>query len=262
MADRTTGSRPSKKEAGGVQSLARALEVLEVLQQEGQARVDALAQFHGVHKTTTLRLLQTLERFGYVARGQDRGEFRLGLKFYEMGVTVSERLGLLIAARPVMRDLAASTGETIDLAVCEGYGMLLIESMTERATGPVGTKVGHRAPATCTTTGKNFLASLTTEDLDRFLQSQELPRLGPKSIVCHDRLLEDLDRVRSLGYATNDEESDAGLRFVGVPVPRPGWTNCPTLILGAPSTRLPRRDFPYVADMLHAAAEQIIASIA
>jgi DNA-binding IclR family transcriptional regulator len=242
--------------------LARALELLDQLQREGAARVDSLAQLQGVHKTTTLRLLQTLERYGYVTRGQDRGEFRLGLKLYELGFTVGERLGLLTSARPIMRELALATGETIDLAVCEGDSMVLIESIAARASGPVGTRVGQRVPATCTTAGKNYLASLSADTIERILPPRDLPRLGPKSIVQRERLLAELDQVRARDYATNDEESDAGLRFVGVPIHISGSPNALTLILGAPQRRLPRRDFPYVADLLRPAGERIASEIA
>ena len=103
MHEKAQRSRPRSGSAGSIQSLTRALELLEALHECDYARVDELARLHGVHKTTTLRLLQTLERFGYVARGRDRGEFQLGLKLYRMGSIVGERLHLLRAARQPTR---------------------------------------------------------------------------------------------------------------------------------------------------------------
>src|SRR5688572_2015207 len=95
-------SKPSRipPDAGPVQSVMRALELIDALQRVESAEVGELATLHGVHRSTTLRLLQTLERFGYVTRGRGRGEFRLGLRLYELGLAASEQNDLLSAARP------------------------------------------------------------------------------------------------------------------------------------------------------------------
>jgi DNA-binding IclR family transcriptional regulator len=61
-----------------VQSVRRALELMDALQRVESAEIGELARLHDVHRSTTLRLLHTLEQFGYVTRGDARGEFRLG----------------------------------------------------------------------------------------------------------------------------------------------------------------------------------------
>ncbi len=217
---------------------------------------------HGVHKTTTLRLLQTLEQFGYVARFRGRGEFQLGLRCRELAAVVDSRMARLSSARTVMNDLAIATGETIDLAVYESGAMVLIESIAGRPAGRVGVSVGTRVPATCTTTGKLRLASMPASELERVLSTQGMAQRGPKSITDRGHFLAELERVRALGYATNDEESDAGMRFVGVVIDVPDIADCAALILGAPMRRLPRSEFPFIAEMLRAASEKIAASVA
>ena len=84
-------SRRTSRDTGPVQSVTRALELIDALQRVESAEVGDLAGMHGVHRSTTLRLLQTLERFGYVTRGQARGEFRRGLRLYELGLAASEQ---------------------------------------------------------------------------------------------------------------------------------------------------------------------------
>ncbi len=248
--NRHSGSDP-------VQSVARALELLDVLQRQESATISELAELQGVHRATTLRLLQTLERFGYVTRGEHRGEFRLGLKLYEMGAVYAERSDLLQAARPMMRHLALKTGETIDLALYHNDATLLIESIAARPGVRVGSDIGRRSSPTCTTTGKLHFAALPWADVEQMLAIHGLPRLGPKSITDPQRFHAELERVRSNGYAVNDEETDPDVRFVGVRIKLPGDRSTPSLILGAPKHRLSLAAIPGVATMLADAAEQI-----
>lgn len=240
-----------------VQSVARALELLEALRERESVTIAELAQVQGVHRATTLRLFQTLERFGYVARGETRGEFRLGLKAFELGALFAERDDLLRAARPMMRHLAAATGETVDLALYENGDMLLIESIAARPTQRVGSPVGRRVAAACTTTGKLRFASMPVDEVDDVLAARGLPRVGPKSITSREALLAEVARVRQMGYAVNDEETDVNVRFVGVSIDLPNDPRMPCLILGAPAHRLPLSSVPRVAKLLRDAAGRI-----
>jgi len=245
-----------------VQSVKRALELIDALQRVESAEVGELAELHGVHRSTTLRLLQTLERFGYVTRGQGRGEFRLGLRLFELGLAASEQNELLGAARPIMRALAETTGETIDLTLCEDGEMVMLESVAARPFGRVGIDVGRRVAAPGTTAGKLRLAALSARDAEQVVGRHGLPRLGPRSITDPDRYLAELETVRATGYAINDEETDAGVRFVGVRIDLAAGTPGPALVLGAPKHRLPCDDYPRIAAMLADAARRIAAIVA
>ncbi len=255
----TRPSSTSSKSAAGdpVQSVGRALELLEVLRHRPTATISELASQQGVHRATILRLLQTLERYGYVSRGASRGEFRLGLKCYELGAIFGDRFDLLRAARPTMRLLAAETGETIDLALYDRGEVLLIESIAARPLARVGSPVGRRSRATCTTTGKVHLAALDPHELEEILSMYGLPRQGPKTITNRDQFAAELARIRDVGYAVNDEETDANVRFVGVPIEYPDGPWRAGLILGAPAHRLSLGSVPGVARLLQTAARRI-----
>jgi DNA-binding IclR family transcriptional regulator len=94
------------------------------------------------------------------------------------------------------------------------------------------------------------------------VRNSGLPRVGPKSITDLARYLAELDQVRANGYAINDEETDAGVRFVGVRIHLPALAVGPALVLGAPRHRLPKDAYPRVAALLEAAARQIAAAVA
>ena len=175
--------RPRRTPRGtsAVQSVMRATRVDRSLAARRIGQRGELASLHGVHRSTTLRLLQTLEHFGYVSRGQARGEFRLGLRLYALGLAVSEQNELLAAARPIMRDLAESTGETIDLTLCDQGDMILLES------SPAGLARSDRSRARMaspgTTAGKLYLASLPPYDVERLVTGAWSRGSAPKSIT-------------------------------------------------------------------------------
>ena len=249
-----SASITAKPDRDPVQSVSRALEILDVLHHQPVATIAELAARQGVHRATTLRLLQTLERGGYVSRGEHRGEFRLGVKVFELGRAFEDRSDLLRAARPMMRHLAQKTGETIDLGVCHDHETLLLESIALRPGARVGSTVGRRHAATCTTTGKLHLSMLSRHDVIGILARQGLPRIGPKSITDPASFLAQLATVRENGYAVNDEETDANVRFVGVPITMPGSQSTSSLILGAPADRLTNSEIPRIARLLQEAA--------
>jgi DNA-binding IclR family transcriptional regulator len=254
--------RRTPRDTGPVQSVKRALELIDALQRVESADIGELADLHGVHRSTTLRLLQTLERFGYVTRGHGRGEFRLGLRLFELGLAASEQNELLGAARPIMRDLAEATGETIDLTLCDDGEMVMLESVAARPFGRVGIDVGRRVAAPGTTAGKLRLAAQPARDAERLVGKHGLPRIGPNSITDPHRYLAELETVRATGYAVNDEETDAGVRFVGVRIDLMAGQPVPALVLGAPKHRLPCEDYPRIAALLADAARRIAAIVA
>src|SRR3978361_663200 len=73
-----TGSTDSPEAAPGVQSVDRALTILDILARLGEAGVTEIAGELGVHKSTAFRLVATLETHGMVEQNEGRGKYRLG----------------------------------------------------------------------------------------------------------------------------------------------------------------------------------------
>ena len=113
----TTESRAS----GGVQSVDRAISVLEILARRGSAGVSEVAAVIGVHKSTAFRLLNALERRGLVEQTDDRGKYELGFGIVRLASSVPRRLNLVKQARPICEELATCLGETVNLAVIRSH---------------------------------------------------------------------------------------------------------------------------------------------
>src|SRR5947209_19284997 len=106
---------------GGVQSVDRAISVLEILARRGEARVTEVAAELSVHKSTAFRLLGALEERGLVEQDRDRGKYRLGFGMIRLAGAVSGRMDVTRYGRPVCARLARETGETVNLAVAHAH---------------------------------------------------------------------------------------------------------------------------------------------
>src|SRR6476646_7313009 len=98
---------------GGVQSVDRAISVLEILARSGGAGVSEVAADIGVHKSTAFRLLGALEARGLVEQNQDRGKSQLGSGVLRLASAIPGRLDLVRQGRPILDELAAEFDETV-----------------------------------------------------------------------------------------------------------------------------------------------------
>src|SRR5262245_40771747 len=117
-------STRDSESSGGVQSVDRAVSVLEILAREGNAGVSEVAAEIGVHKSTAFRLLAALEERDLVEQNSERGKYQLGFGVLRLANAIPARLDLVRQAGPVLDDLAHRVDETINLAVVrENYSV-------------------------------------------------------------------------------------------------------------------------------------------
>jgi hypothetical protein len=79
-------------------------------------------------------------------------------------------------------------------------------------------EIPGRASAHCSALGKVLLSGLSVEDLDRFLEEDELVALTPHTIVDKDLLRARIEQIRVQGHGTYDRELDLHMRCVTVPI--------------------------------------------
>ena len=204
--------------SGGVQSVDRAVSVLEILAHRGEAGVSEVAADIGVHKSTAFRLLAALEERELVEQTQERGKYRLGFGILRLASAVPGRLDVTQQARPVCEQLAAQLGETVNIAVRRLHFVVNLD----QARGPsaVGAHnwVGELTPLHATSSGKILLAFMTPEERHDVLASSGFARLTPHTITSQRELEAHVDAAARDGYASSIEELEEGLNAVAAPV--------------------------------------------
>src|SRR4051794_13942406 len=174
----------SEAEATGsasVQSVDRALTILELLAREGEAGVTEIAGDLGVHKSTAFRLLATLESHRLVEQVGARGRSRLGVGTLRLAGATTARLDLVTEARPVCRQLAADTGETVNITVRSETSALYLDQVAGSSALQSHNWVGQHIPLHATSNGKVLISELTEAELK--LAVRELPRLTDKTVT-------------------------------------------------------------------------------
>lgn len=202
-----------------VRPVAKALDILGAFDYEHQELgVTELAHKLSLHKNNVFRLLATLETRGYVEQEKKSGNYRLGLKTFEVGNVFLHRLGIRRPARPIIEELVRRCNETACLAVLDRLGVVYISIFETAHPVRVVPRLGHRLPACCTASGKVQLAFESQDRLEDLFGDRPLPKLTEKTITDFDRLREHLAEVAHQGYAVDNEELEYGVCSVAAPV--------------------------------------------
>ena len=171
--------------------------ILEILARSGESGVTEIAAALEVHKSTAFRLVATLEQHGLVEQVEGRGKYRLGVGLLRLAGATSARLDVVQEARPLCKQLAASTGETVNLATLSGHSALYLDQVASSSALQPHNWVGQHIPLHATSNGKVLLAWLPEEELDELLG--RLPAFTGATITTKPRFKRALAVVRDAG---------------------------------------------------------------
>jgi DNA-binding IclR family transcriptional regulator len=236
-----------------VQSVDRALTILEILARRGDAGVTDIGLELGVHKSTAFRLLAVLESKGFVEQSVDRGTYRLGFGIVRLAGATAARLDLSRAGRQACEQLAAAVGETVNVAILDDGGAVNISQAHGGASVAVLDWVGRRTPLHATSSGKVLLAFAPVPLRDDLVE-RPLERFTPATITDAAALAADLAEVRSRGWAVTQEELEAGLTAVAAPIRAADGQVVAAISVSGPVYRLTAGSLPDVAKKVVAAA--------
>ncbi len=207
------------------QPILRAARVLELLaSQKAPMRLSQISRALGISKSSLLGVLSALEHLGWLQRESASGSYRIGAGLLELSRKAFGEWDLPIVAKPLMEQLAESLGESIFLGVVQEEHMVILACVEGRGQMSVTSSPGTRLPLLAAATGKILLAGMSHEQARQLLETHTLPKFTERSICDPTRFMEEVQRARSLGYATDDEEYLRGIRAVAAPLQHGGLT--------------------------------------
>ena len=198
-------------------SLAKGIKVMELLAEQKHLTVSGVARMLGTNRAASHRFLATLREIGYVEKDEE-DRYRLTFKVFELGMKVANRFEIRQIARPLMQQLALASGETVNLGLFDGKGILHVDKIDSLEILRMDSPIGSRAPAYCTALGKAILAFLPRDEFERFLSRVTFKPHGPNTITTKKNFRLAVEDIRNRGYAVDDQEMSAGLRCVAAPV--------------------------------------------
>ncbi|MGH3357313.1 MAG: IclR family transcriptional regulator [Nocardioidaceae bacterium] len=222
------------RRTGGVQSIARAFSLLELVAANGGVMgLSQLAQTSELPLPTIHRLVRTLVDLGYLRQEPSR-QYALGPRLLIFAESTSTMLNSV--AIPHLHRLVDELGESANLAMLDGDQIVYVAQVPGRHSMRMFTEVGARVLPHCTAVGKALLADWDLADVRALLSRTGMPRHTENTIVDADEFVVALERTREHGYSTDDGEQEVGVHCVGVAVPGAG---VPLAIsVSGPATRM------------------------
>ena len=228
-------------EAGktAIQVVERMMNLLDALaEHEESASLKVLAEQTSLHPSTAHRILNDIVACRMVERG-DGGTYRLGLRLLELGNLVKARLSVREAAQAPMRALHKLTGETVNLSVRQGDEIVYVDrAYSERSGMQVVRAIGGRAPLHLTSVGKLFLASDDASQVRAYVTRTGLSGHTRNSITDLSKLEVELNQVRQLGNAKDNEELELGVSCLAAGILDDTGKLVAGLSLSAPTDRI------------------------
>jgi DNA-binding IclR family transcriptional regulator len=202
-----------------INSILRASNILRCfLGEKAHYKISELARQLEMDRSTTYRLLLSLEKCGLVEKNEKTGEYSLGLAAFEIGNTYLRQMDFFLISKPVMMDLAAKLQETVHLAVLSGTEIVYVDKVDSPRTLGVMSKIGQRGSLHSTALGKVLLAFLPEAESSRMVKQIKLTPFTANTISSRAKLMDELKKVRKQGYAFDFRESEQGVECISAPI--------------------------------------------
>ena len=208
----------TQKEAH-VKSIERAFLIVDALAEEPREHsLTELAATLGWPKSTVHGVLSTLVQYRYVEQSEETGRYRLGIRFFELGVKVGQMWDIRSIAMPYMQKLNAELGEMVQLGTEDHGEILYLEKLDSAHLIRIVSEIGGRLPIHCTGLGKAMLAYMPQAKIKRIIRENGLTSYTQNTITSVAALEREMLKIREQGYAIDDGEIMLGLRCVAAPI--------------------------------------------
>jgi IclR family pca regulon transcriptional regulator len=212
-----------QQQTGHSQSLERGLAILSTFKSDRPVLgVSELGREIGLSRSTTHRYVATLAMLGYLQQDPATKKYQLGPRVLDLGFSAIHSMELREISAPHLQQLSDQTGFTVNMAILDGSDIVYIERCRSARAGQreidLNLHIGSRLPAYCTSMGKILLAFQPRHERDALIETVDLRPRGPNTLTARRALGAELERVRELGLAINNEELAYGLRSIAAPV--------------------------------------------
>ncbi len=244
-----------------VLSLARGLRVIEAFDGHPQGlSIADIARSTELSRAAVRRLLITLELLGYIE--SNGRKYRLRHRALRLGMSYLSSSSLATASQPAVQKITDDLGESSSVCVLDGDEVLCVAGAVRRGLKSLDVSTGRRLPVHCTAAGRVLLAALPEGQSAAQLERIDLKALTAKTVVSRESLVRDIRRVREQGFSIIDEELEAGIRALAVPIVSKEGRVAGSLGVGALASRvslgdLQSRFLPVLRDQARAIGQSI-----
>ncbi|GAC1346845.1 MAG: IclR family transcriptional regulator [Acetobacteraceae bacterium] len=237
---RRRGRPPSSsaEPSGDVQSLDRAIALLEALAGEEGLGLSEIGRQTQLPPSTVHRLLTTLQRRGLVSHDPDTGLWAIGVGLFRIGSAYLRIRKLPEIARPVIRSLLHAVGETVNITQLDERKIVCVAQAESHAPVRAFFRLGRLLPVHASAAGKAILAAGSDEFCRELLEGAPLERFTANTHGSRKSLLADVAEVRRRGWAFDDEEHTIGMQCVSAAITNEWAEPAGAISISAPASRM------------------------
>lgn len=226
-----------------LQTVEKALTVLEAIANEGELGVKDISERLGLARSTSHRMLATLEKLEYIVQNEQTGKYRPGVKIVQMGATILMNMNVVKECRPYLEELSHETDETTHLSIYNHGVITFVDKVVGKNPATVTSLIGQNRPAYVSASGKVLLSYLSDEKLQEYIENCGFEPVTPYSITDKENLKDYLRKVREQGYAEDEQEAEEGLVCYAAPLRgRNGNVIAAISVSGPPSRLIHNKD--------------------
>ena len=246
-------------EESGNKAVSRALKIIELLSRSKMnLRLQQIAQETDLPESTALRLLNTLKATRYVQQDPNTKQYYMTFKIPYLGQLISSKMSIREVVRPYLQNLSETCKESSCLVVEQDSEALYVDY----AEGPDNMLktlhlIGHVAPLHCTGVGKLLLQNYSKSELDFYVEKTGLAPLTSNSISDKEALIRELKKIRTEGWAIDDEECEEGVRCVAAPILDQMGSVIASISVTGPASRITPERVPGIRDHVMKTAAEV-----
>lgn len=238
-----------------IKSSQKTLRILELFTYyEGKTiSLSELTNLSGMPKPTVNRIITTLVHEGFLSQEHKKGSYSVGPKLVQLSYMIRNKIQIKDIAMPHLADLYNKVDEMVSLYTWDGREMFLVETIMTNHNLAVMPTPGNR-PLYCMTPGKLFLATMTEQQLDAYLNETKLTPYTASTITDVSILKKQLRAIAREGIAYNDEEYMLGIRGIAGAINNSEGIVSYCVTVAGPSVRLnPIKMMEYSQEVKHCA---------
>lgn len=242
-----------------VSSILRVLQILECFMDCGtEWTLKALVEQLGLPTTTVFRQVSTLTAQQYLIQDPVRKSYHIGPRFMLLASSILEQSSLRQIARPELERLSCAVQETINLSLLLEHDIFYLDKVETHRSIVCNTKVGSRAPAYATSSGKILLSEQSEVYMDEYCSwmQQNAKSFTCNTIIDPQRLRSETAQARLHGFAVDEGEIETGLICIGAPVYDSNHRAVAAVSISGPDYRM-RSDWDHMVQEVRIAAKSI-----
>lgn len=198
------------------QTVSRAIDIVDYVSRANRT-IGEIADMLGVHKSTALRLLQTLEERGFVRRGPD-GRYGMGFELIALGQLALDQVEARTIAHDTLTELANSAGHTVHLAQLMGDSIVYVDKVDGRGSVAMGSRIGLTARTNTAGVAKVIGAFQTPDVQERLIAGADFRRFTDTTITDADAMRQEYRAIAERGWAEDDGEMEDFINCVALPI--------------------------------------------